>query len=356
MTERATPAGLGDVSAPGPASSAGAQPLAATDRWFLSHGLAYFVPEQRQGARDALRGRRTLPLAVLLGLLAAAAGAGLAWATGEPSVAPALMVSAAMLAVLGYALTALRARPIIRWALARTFGSLRTLLPMMSRALPLLLLFVTFLFINAEVWEVAASLPTGTLWLTVLLFVLLATGFLLVRLPEEVDRVDDAVDDEFLLAACAGTPLESACRTLVADPGADPAARAEVRGFERWNLILVLVVVQALQVLLLSATVFAFFLVFGGLVMDLDVQAGWTGIDAARITALPWLAGVSVPLVKVSLFLAAFSSLYLTVSTVTDETYRVQFFAAVVRELERAVGMRAVYLTLRERAGGAAPG
>jgi hypothetical protein len=54
-------------------------------------------------------------------------------------------------------------------------------------------------------------------------------------------------------------------------------------------------------------------------------------------------------LVQVSTFLAAFSGLYLTVSTVTDEAYRAQFFGSVMRELERAVGVRAVYLALRAR-------
>ena len=56
-----------------------------------------------------------------------------------------------------------------------------------------------------------------------------------------------------------------------------------------------------------------------------------------------------VALVQVSTFLAAFSGLYLTVSTVTDEAYREQFFGSVMRELERAVGVRAVYLALRAR-------
>ncbi len=50
-----------------------------------------------------------------------------------------------------------------------------------------------------------------------------------------------------------------------------------------------------------------------------------------------------------SIFLAAFSGLYLTVSTVTDEAYRAQFFSRVQHQLERAVGVRAVYLALRER-------
>ena len=66
---------------------------------------------------------------------------------------------------------------------------------------------------------------------------------------------------------------------------------------------------------------------------------------------LPGLTSVSAELIKVSLFLASFSGLYFTVSAVTDETYRGQFFAAVMVHLEKAVGVRAVYLALREREG-----
>ena len=112
-------------------------------------------------------------------------------------------------------------------------------------------------------------------------------------------------------------------------------------GYERWNLILVLMVVQCVQVLLLAASVFAFLMVFGTLIMSDAVLASWQ--TAPEFSA-------SRGLVQVSTFLAAFSGLYLTVSTVTDETYRAQFFSGVTRELERAVGMRAVYLTLRDRA------
>ena len=51
-----------------------------------------------------------------------------------------------------------------------------------------------------------------------------------------------------------------------------------------------------------------------------------------------------------SVFLAAFSGLYFTVYAVTDEAYRDQFFTEVKNELDRAVGVRAVYLMLRARA------
>lgn len=312
----------------------------AAEAWFLRHGLPYFVPSERAAVRAALRPGRTLPLLVGVLLVAVAAGIGLAWFADEISAGPAVLLAVVLVAALWYALTALRFRPILTWGLSRTFGSLRRLLPDISRALPLLLLAITFLFINTEMWQVGSNLTVGTLWLVVLLFSALGAGFLLVRLPEEVDRADDDVDAALLLRACAGTPLEGAARALVDDPDADPAAHAEVTGFDRWNLILVLMVIQFVQVVLLAAGVFAFLVLFGAIIMSDPVLEAWQ-TDPAFNT--------SRGLVQVSVFLAAFSGLYLTVSSVTDETYRHQFFGGVTRELERAIGMRAVYLALRAR-------
>lgn len=319
--------------------------LEATDAWFLHHGLTYFVPEQRAAVRAGLRPRRILPLVLLLGVAATGAGGALAWVANQLTFAPAVLISLLLVAAAWYALTALHARPIVTWALSRTFGSLRSLLPTTTRALPLLLIFVTFLFINADVWQVGSNLSGGVLWLVVLLFVLCAVAFLLVRLPEEVDRTDDDVDDRMLLEACQGTPLEETCRELVLDPDCRPASYAEVTGYERWNLIVVLMVVQMVQVLVLSLSVFVFLVVFGSLIMTRPVMMTWLGHDVQH---LPGLYGVSAELVQVSAFLAAFSGLYLAVATVTDETYREQFFGDVMRELERAVGVRAVYLALRD--------
>lgn len=326
--------------------------LERVHRWFRSQGLPYFAPEGRARARAALRPRRWLPPIAAISLVTAAIGGVLAWVSEDVAAAPATLLTAAGAAAAWYGLSALGAAPVVTWAAGRTLRSLPQLLPMILRALPLLLIFNTFLFINAEVWEVAGNLPAGLLWLTVLLFGTMAVGFLLVRLPEEVDRSDDDVDDALLLAACAGTPLEDEARRQVADPRADPAAHAEVTGFERANLILVLLVVQAVQVLLVAVSVFVFFMVFGALVMRVGVVRGWTGDDDVR--ALPVVSNISVELAQVSLFLAAFSGLYFTVVAVTDETFRGQFFSGVVRELQRAVGVRAVYRCWRARPGATA--
>jgi hypothetical protein len=96
--------------------------------------------------------------------------------------------------------------------------------------------------------------------------------------------------------------------------------------------------------------------VFGAIVMDPEVQAAWTAEES--VEELRNLGNVSVELVQVSVFLAAFAGLYFAVAVMTDETYKEQFFSAVLDELERAVGVRAGYLALRaaDGAGSEAPG
>ena len=319
--------------------------------WFVHNGLPYFVPAERARAREALHPRKTVPVMVLVALTAVGAAVALTWLTGRASFAPASLTLVAVLAAGFYALTALRARPILGWALRRTRGSLRQLLPMVTRALPLLLLFITFLFINAEVWQLSATLDGSVLWLTLLLFGGIAVGFLLVRLPEEVDKVDDFIDLDLLRRATRHTPIEQPVAELLERRGEELTLEeyGDVPGFERWNLILVLLVTQVAQVLLLSLAVLGFFLVFGGIVMEAGVQEAWTVQE--KVQHLPYLPNLSVELVQVSVFLAAFSGLYFAVAVLTDETYRAQFFREVLQELERAVGVRAGYLALGREEG-----
>ena len=60
---------------------------------------------------------------------------------------------------------------------------------------------------------------------------------------------------------------------------------------------------------------------------------------------------VSRELARVSIFLAAFSGLYFTVYAVTDNNYRQQFFAKIMRELARVVVARICYRELGVRKG-----
>jgi hypothetical protein len=318
------------------------QTLREAEQWFVRHGLPYFVESERRIVLRGLSRARLLPVLGAALVLGAAVGvvAGLLQADTSGGIVAGMLGAGALLAL--YAATTLRLLIIARWAAGRTLHSLGLLFPLVTRALPLLLLFVTFLFINTEVWMVASSLDRGVLALAVMFFAAMAVGFLLVRLPEEMDRVDDDVDPDRLAARTAGTPVSEDAATVFHDT--DPAELrdlVEVAGLQKWNLVLVLLVAQALQVLLLSVAVLLFFLVFGSVVMQESVVQSWLGDPDA---------GVTGPLIKVSVFLAGFSGLYFTVYAVTDETYRQQFFTSVTRELERAVAVRAIYRTLSRSA------
>lgn len=229
---------------------------------------------------------------------------------------------------------------MLSYALTHSGASLRTFLTLVTRALPLLLVFMTFLFINAEVWQMSSYLDGGALWVTVLLFMALGTVFFLVRLPEEIERADDELDDARVVEVVQGTPIADEARRLAAHQGL-LAAESRVNPYERANLTLVLLIAQTVQALLLSLAVFAFFLVFGSITMKEEIASSWIGTEVHN---LAWLPNLSVELLQVSIFLGAFAGLYFTVYAVTDEVYRQQFFARVQRDLERAIAVRAAYV------------
>ena len=324
--------------------SVGGQERTLAETWFAHHGLPWFVDD----IRDEVAERLTRMRVVGVGLLAAAIGVGtglLVNASPAPSFAVVAGISAAALAIVAYALVALHATPIARWALRRALRSLGLLLPLATRALPILMLFITFLFINTEVWQVASALHGGELWAAVLCFAAVAAGFLVPRLAQELDRFDDQVQIDEVLAGTANSPLADAAQRIAADD-VDLPDQAQVTGLQMVNLVLVLVIAQAVQVFLLSVAVFAFFLLFGALAIDPSVITSWVGDGHPEY--LPGPEIISIELLHVSLFLAGFSGLYFTVVAITDELYRREFFTVIMQELARAVSMRVIYRMLSD--------
>lgn len=313
------------------------------EHWFEDNGLPYFVERNEKTLRAALSLPRLIPVFSVAFLLATGAGIALGLATGDVSngVLLAAVVGATVVAL--YAVFSLQMGSILRWAVRQTFGSLSWFFPLITRALPLLLLFMTFLFINAEVWQVASGLDRATLWLSVLLFAGVAAAFLLVRLPEEVRRVSNEAQGDRLVQICATTPVAEAAAAL---SGPHVESETHLSALQRANLVLVLLFSQALQVLSLAVAVFAFFLMFGSVAIGEEVIETWVGLTPTALPSLGWIP-VSTQLFQVSVFLSAFAGRYFTVYAVTDENYRRQFFASIAAELERAIGVLTVYRQLR---------
>jgi len=265
-------------------------------------------------------------------------------------VVSAAVTAVGNLALLGiiYLFTSYGVLPMTRWAGVRLGRQLGSVVGLLARALPLLLLFGVFLFLTPEIWQVAESMQGPFFWAVVGLFFFLGTLFLVTRLPREVRELATYQSAEELRGHLIGTPAEELTIRSMPDP---PAL-----SWRQWgNLGLVLLFGEGLQVLLVTIMIGLFFVAFGLLVMTAELQMAWSGVRELDTLATIRLWGRDIPftveLLRMSGFLAAFSGLYFSVTAVTDATYRKEFFEDVVAEVRQALAVRAAYLAVRPGSG-----
>lgn len=230
--------------------------------------------------------------------------------------------------------------------MGRQVGALFDLL---VRTLPLLLLFVTFLFVNAEVWQVGANLDTQSLWTIVGLFVGLGTLFIGTRLPRELALLSSFESWDEIERLAGGTPAEGS-RPHGAHGAGAPLTRRQ------WiNVGLVALFSQGVQIIFVSVLIGVFFVAFGLITVTPEVIEAWSGIRPHVIATLSTGSRplvLSRELVQVAIFLASFSGLYFTVSAITDETYRKEFYEDIVGAIRKAFAVREVYLASRRTSPG----
>jgi hypothetical protein len=319
--------------------------LAKCEQWFVDHGLPYFVESGHDAIQRALAPR----IVGLWALVAAVPAVVVALAARALDASVGTAVAAGLLTgavvALGRAVRVFRVGRIGRWALDHAWENRSLIGPLATRALPFLLLFITFLFINTEVWQVSAALPRHLLWSCVGIFALLAIAFLAPSFRSEIERVGAEVEGEQLAATCVGTPVASAAREILAEPHlATEVAGIRLPPLQRRNLMLMLFIAQAIQMLSLVLIVFAFFVVFGSIAIRPSVIEVWVGSP-------PHYTGpfhlISDELFSVAIFLSAFAGLYFTVQAIIDQNYRREFFSRIEQDLQRAIGVRKVYVALR---------
>jgi hypothetical protein len=320
--------------------------VAKCEQWFDEHGLPYFVEAGHESIRRAFAARVVALWAGIALAVGLAVGAVSRAANAPGSDAVSMALAAAALVAVVRGARVFRVRLIAKWALAHAWEGRSLLVPLATRALPFLLLFITFLFINTEVWQVASSLSRPLLWSTVAVFVVLAVAFLAPSFDKEISRLGAEVEGERLAASCAGTPVASAAREILDEPHlAREVAGIRLRGLQRNNLLLMLFVTQAIQVVSLALIVFTFFVVFGSIAIQPDVIESWVGHAPTYETG--GLHLVSNELFSVAVFLSGFAGLYFTVQAVIDQNYRREFFSQIEDDLQRAIGVRKVYVALR---------
>lgn len=265
------------------------------------------------------------------------------WGDIAKTVVEGLAVLAVIYVSTSYALVALS-----RWALGRSVAQIGSLVALVARALPLLLLFTAFIFMSSEIWQVAGT-SVGLVYVFVLaIFFAFGAIFVLSRLPAATRGLAtfDSWDD--VRALLAGTP---AAGVELPTQGRPPDLPLRPR--QRFNAGLVAVFSQAQQITLVALLLSAFYVVFGLLAISEATTRSWSGLTEVHVLLRLHLDGrelvITEPLLRVAGFLGAFTGMYFTVVLSTDATYREEFAEDVGPQIRQALAVRSAYLWERSR-------
>jgi hypothetical protein len=286
-------------------------------------------------------GRRTAALTVMAIFVVVMPVTVSGWSGAAAAEAPVFVV----ISLLAIWLTYLGFGSIALWAFRFAwvqFGALGTLI---SRALPLLMLTLLVYF-SGELWQLAARMPRRRLWQVIGFLAVVALIFVISTIRDEVralreDRAEQRDPKELLV----GTPLADATDH---DRAQTPLSKAE-----QFNVVAVMVVSQAIQVVFFTASLFIFFLALGVIAIPDDVAVLWSAETSCPVGEPPcagtWF-GIHIPIpqtvVQTSLLVAVVSGLYFTVSTSTDPLYRQRFFEPLIADVAVSLAGRDAYLAL----------
>ncbi len=312
---------------------------------------------------NRLRGRRPLALPDEVGIVEIAAfvvvPALVTAVAGSVSFGSGLLVVAGVNLVLvagAYVVTSWSLLPMTRWALVQLVRQVGDVATLVAKSLPVLVVFSAFLFLNAEMWQVAADAPLPFYGLVVGSISAIGVAFLILsvrRLSIDLARFDDW--DE-IRRRVVGTPAAGDVgRVASGVPGAPPLGRRA-----RFNVALLLFVGQGIQVAMVAVLVTVFYVGLGTVFVREATVLQWTTRDTLT-RADDWAVRVPLfgdellftrELVLVAGFIGVVSGLQFVVQIVTDETYRREFAEDVTTEIRRALAVRVVRSALVGSTGG----
>ena len=253
----------------------------------------------------------------------------------------------ALLLVGAYVVTSWGLLPMVRWSVGQLWRQVGQMMTLLAKSLPILLVFSAFIFLNAEMWQVANDFTLPFFGMVAALLVGVGALFVIIsvrRLAVNMARFSSWAD---VRCRCEDTPIAS---LVPADdspaPDAPPLGRRA-----RFNVSLLLFVAQSIQIALVAVIVTCFYVLFGVFTVRESTLLQWTTLsqltwEDSWVVSLPLWSGellFSRQLVLVAAFIGLFSGLQFAVSVVLDSSYRSEFAEDMTEELREALAVRAVY-------------
>lgn len=233
------------------------------------------------------------------------------------------------------------------WAGGRLRDQLTSIVGLVARTLPLLLILVAFLLFASEIWEAGHALEPTELAAVIILLGIVASLLVVTTARAEVRRLESR-SWAAISADAAATPAS----VLATDqPDAAPPP-PPLTWLQRSNVISLMLVSQLLQSAFVAIVVMIFLVIFGLLVLPEAVQERWVGGPVRAALAFELLGErrtISAELLNVTAMLSGIVGLYFTGQAVAEPGHREEHFAHVVAEAGELLAARALYAAAVER-------
>lgn len=241
---------------------------------------------------------------------------------------------------------------ILGWSLKHAIHQLASLPPMIAKVLPVLMVSVLFIFVNADLWKLANGLSFPRTWAVLGLMGLLAVFVVVTTSLERTARLlgrsrgDDIAsftENDYEHAAALEGGIWNTAQDWVEEKKILEHRPLKIAP---WSNLIIPMIGQIIQATLFMLLVFGFFMGFSSIAISDTTIESWMSIKPEHLKILGVDTNINAVVIKVSMIVAVFSGLSFVATTSSDEKYARSFLKPMIERIKHILIIRDIYLGL----------
>lgn len=242
---------------------------------------------------------------------------------------------------------------VLGWSLKHAIHQLASLPPMIAKVLPVLMVSVLFIFVNADLWKLANGLSFPRTWAVLGLMGLLAVFVVVTTSLERTARLlgryrgDDIArftENDYERAAALEGGIWNTAQDWVEEKKI--LEHRPLKTAPWGNLIIIPMIGQIIQATLFMMLVFGFFMGFSSIAISDTTIESWMTVKPEHLKILGVDTNINAVVIKVSMIVAVFSGLSFVATTSSDEKYARSFLKPMIARIKHILVIRDIYLGL----------
>ena len=242
---------------------------------------------------------------------------------------------------------------VLGWSLKHAIHQLASLPPMIAKVLPVLMVSVLFIFVNADLWKIANGLSFPRTWAVAGLMGLLAVFVVVTTSLERTARLlgrsrgDDIArfsDNDYEHAAALEGGIWNTAQDWVEEKKI--LEHRPLKIVPWGNLIIIPMIGQIIQATFFMLLVFGFFMGFSSIAISDTTIESWMTVKPEHLKILGVDTNINAVVIKVSMIVAVFSGLSFVATTSSDEKYARSFLKPMIERIKHILIIRDIYLGL----------